>query len=786
MTTALTVVEIDIDFCQLEYGVSPCTAALGTTGDKKCFNTAATCQDRDNYDAAPRTLRYCVPSNAIHNVAFSDGIRPIPSVRSVSHQPGKIRIAEDLGERARVEVSFQDHPHSDLDLDPYLSDRTDLVSAQNRGTYWGRFVARNLYLEGRPLRVFHGLAEQPFSEWEVRHYIIDSIAGPDLGGSVSVRARDPLGLLDGDKAQWPPLSPGRLAASITDTATEANLTPAGSGDSYAASGKVVIGEEVIEYTRSGDVLTLTQRASSNTEADSHDADDRVQQVAVEGPETAAKIIGKLMREGADVDPSFIDQASWDSEYEVFFGTRLYSAEIAEPMPVRKLVSELMEQVGISIWWDERAAEIRFQPLKAAASPGVVIDPDLMLADSYSDRANPTKRLSQVWVLFGKRNPVERDDEEKNYRGAVLSIAAGSETEDEYGSPSIKKIYSRWISAGSRSFAQSISEDLLERFRRPPLTVRYRVQRYTGAEVEMGASRLILGPNIQTDEGLPGELPAYITSVRSDWDALSVEAEEFRLASFDPGDTTHFLDMPDTDAFNVNLRDLHSPVWGAPDPAIPVVFRILSGQVLGSEDTETPSLDIGEWPSGIDITVEIYGTGRIAGAGGSGLGYQPDFNSVEGRDGQPGGVAVLTRYPITIDFIDATAVVAGGGGGGAAGGGAGEQDFEGFVVTVARGGGGGGGAGRVIGEAILQNVEAGTDGTLTAGGDGAAGETDGSEQGGSGGDGGDPGQDGQNGQDATGGTINGSGGTGGSAGAAIDGDSFVTVSGSGSILGPRVN
>ncbi len=44
------VVELELDQCRLTYGTSPCAAAIGTTGDDRCYNTRATCQDPNNYD----------------------------------------------------------------------------------------------------------------------------------------------------------------------------------------------------------------------------------------------------------------------------------------------------------------------------------------------------------------------------------------------------------------------------------------------------------------------------------------------------------------------------------------------------------------------------------------------------------------------------------------------------------------------------------------------------------------------------------------------------------------
>lgn len=52
MTTGrerLQIVEIDVDYCPLTYGTTPCGAVLGTDGVRKCYNTYATCQNVTNF-----------------------------------------------------------------------------------------------------------------------------------------------------------------------------------------------------------------------------------------------------------------------------------------------------------------------------------------------------------------------------------------------------------------------------------------------------------------------------------------------------------------------------------------------------------------------------------------------------------------------------------------------------------------------------------------------------------------------------------------------------------------
>ena len=48
-------IECDMDYCGNVYGSSPCTASIGVTGDDKCYNTYATCQDTANFDKTVKT-----------------------------------------------------------------------------------------------------------------------------------------------------------------------------------------------------------------------------------------------------------------------------------------------------------------------------------------------------------------------------------------------------------------------------------------------------------------------------------------------------------------------------------------------------------------------------------------------------------------------------------------------------------------------------------------------------------------------------------------------------------
>jgi len=174
---SVTIVEIDQDFCSRVYGVAPCTAAVGTTGFTKCFNTLATCQDTANFDKSSLTLRFCTPSPDFP----APGEFIIPSLVGITSNPTEITIggsdkdSTPLGRRASVTITLRDHPYNDKLVDPYRSDRD--YNPLDRGTFWNKWISRNPYHQNRPLRIREGYIGQAIEDMRTRNYIIEKVAG---------------------------------------------------------------------------------------------------------------------------------------------------------------------------------------------------------------------------------------------------------------------------------------------------------------------------------------------------------------------------------------------------------------------------------------------------------------------------------------------------------------------------------------------------------------------------------------------------------------------------------
>ena len=76
----ISILELHLDYCSLEYGVSPCDASIGVTGTRKCFNTKFTCQDISQYANFVETkiYRFSTP-----NARTPASLNFIPGIRQV-------------------------------------------------------------------------------------------------------------------------------------------------------------------------------------------------------------------------------------------------------------------------------------------------------------------------------------------------------------------------------------------------------------------------------------------------------------------------------------------------------------------------------------------------------------------------------------------------------------------------------------------------------------------------------------------------------------------------------
>ena len=469
------IVELHLDYCSLIYGAAPCTAAIGTTGADKCYNTNKTCQDKTNYTKTTKVYRF---SNVILPPSGDLEFQTINCVDNVDFLPSKIEPGKGIGKRSVVTVSLNDFTHSDLTVDKYVSGRA--YDSATTGTYFTKLMSRNPYYQGRKIIIKTGYIQggvaPDAANFESREYLIERIEGPDKAGKIRVTGKDPLRALDEKRSVAPRASTGKLLLALNNSDGVFSLTPAGVGDlEYAASGHIVIEEEVMSFTRVADVLTVS-RAQKNTLAVEHDIDTNVQQCLSYNNIFITDVLYDLLVNYGNIDPAYIDTVAWDAEASVWLTEYDLTTVVTKPIGVGKLIEELSQQCQLFIWWDERTQEIKLKAVRPWAFDTVLELSDRynILADSQSVKDRPDDRVTQVHVYYGQKNPTEDLEKPWNFKRLNVTTDADAESEDQYGDARIKQIYSRWIIESQLSQAVKLSTRMTERYRQVPRSITLRV------------------------------------------------------------------------------------------------------------------------------------------------------------------------------------------------------------------------------------------------------------------------------------------------------------------------
>lgn len=701
------IVEIDLDYCSLTYGTGACTVDPVLTGNGKCFNTADSHQSVDgnnnNYDGATnfKTYRFC-QDRSPHPI----GIDAIPSLGAVGISPAKIDLEGGLGVRASVDLTFNDHPSSDIGIDKYVDDRSYI--AFERGTYWTKLRARNPNYENRPLRVLSGyLVDGVFDavNFTTRYYIIDKMTVTN--GKAMITAKDPLKLASSKKAQAPAVSTGQLDADILAADTTAVLSPAGVGNlEYPASGKILINSEVISFNRSGDDLTGLVRGENNTIAADHGATDTVQLCLEYIGKQVDFIVYDLLVNYANINLDFIPVTSWAAEINTYLPGSL-SGIIVKPYDVFKSLKELAEAMPHYLWWDEntqsdgRKGAIQLTALKAPPDEANLLNMDgNIIADSFKTTDKPNLRISTVFVNFGQFDPTKKLDEPSNYRQTYVRV--DNDSISKYGSNEIKTINSRWITNNDKATAIDLAALIGRRFSGVPREVAFSLEA-KDSNVWVGQNATINHRDITDYTGAPVDTVFQILSSKESKN-FNYSALEFTYGGEIDGDPSpgEELIYIGVDEQNVNLFDLYT-IKNPSKPAVAgdeITFVVDTGVKTGSTSTATYSLDTGSWDTGVVITLKIEPNGFVVGKGGDGQGQAITPGASVGGD------AIILNH----DLILINNGTIGGGGGGA---------FRRFYSSPQSGSGylaGGGGAGFDVGLAY----NGASNGTLLLGGSGSPG------------------------------------------------------------------
>lgn len=468
------IVEIDIDQCTRTWGVGACTAVLSAADPSKCFNSFQTCPVRSIYNKGVSTLRFVKPTFPIVGGNY------IPALVSVSGREQQVNISgyakevKGLGQRATVDVVFNDFTYSDVLTDKYWDQRVTGAAQfdgvgynpKDFGTFWSKFKARNPNYAGRALRVIQAHLESGVLVYDkVRHYVMSEFVGPSDGGNVTIKAQDILHLANNTRAVAPATSRGRLAADIDAVQTTFTLSPSGIGAEYPAAGRLAIGSELMTFSRTGDVMTVA-RGQERTVAASHNVNDVVQMAYRVGRQRADVVIRDLLINYAKIPASYINVAEWTEEFDTWGAQFILSATITKPTGVIDLLAEIA-QLGITIWWDELAQKIRVKLNRPPSEEPVDIsDRNNIISISQTD--NEKDRATRIVVNYVQLDPT-KELQDSNFTRSFVHVYVDAEHPDFYNAESIKTINTRWLNHDDETAVRLLTGRLMARYKEAPAT-----------------------------------------------------------------------------------------------------------------------------------------------------------------------------------------------------------------------------------------------------------------------------------------------------------------------------
>jgi len=524
-----TIVEIDLETCTNTFGESPCTAAASI--GKECFNTFGTCGDTPNFASTIKTHK------------FSDIVLPgknyLALIESVNVSPTEITPGKGLGVRANATITFKDTLDDDWD-DPYRLTR-DYIAREN-GTYWGKFFARNPYYYSREVRVKFGFLDDndDITNVETYTYLCDTFSFDNRNGKAKLLAKDILTLGDALKSKIPKPSLGKLTADMADGTDPNDPLPTtftvgtGEGAEYPASGRVDIGDEIISFTRVGDVFTIVSRAIEGSLIDTHSQDDTVQLVKYWELTRVDEVLRDILEDEVELPSAIIPFADWQAEADQWLGSYLLSANITKPVEANKLLSEIVEQCGLAVWSDDRDGGMIKMKAEAPLFGDELLNLKILtdehlVKDSLKITDDVKGRISSVWFSHTLRNPKEGVKKKTNFSTTEVITDSTLYSDNSYRKEQIKEIFSRWIRASSP--ASVTAGRLISRFGNVPKRIEFQIDP-SSTVLSVGDHFFLETADIQNADGSCACPEFQVTSI--DYDSkqnlYKIKALQFRFST----------------------------------------------------------------------------------------------------------------------------------------------------------------------------------------------------------------------------------------------------------------
>lgn len=528
-------VEIDVPLCTRVYGSAPCTAALGTTGVRKCYNTRATCQDSDNFLAGtPLTLRFCRPGR------IPTGVLAFPTLGTVRQNTATVNIAGSdprysaLGKRATLSFELGDFTYHERGIDPYVAGRIDGTAQtdeagyqpEDRGTFLAKLKMRWPNYQDASVRLIRGyLVNGAITSQTTYNYLMSEMAGPSKG-VLRCDAVGVLNLADAKKSLCPKPSKGQLTADITVGATSFTVTPTGVGAEYAASGWVCIDNEVMAFTRSGDTFTVT-RGQRGTTAATHQARATVQQTYSPRMVRIDEVARQLVQDFTATPASYVTFTDWQAEVDTWAPGLVLETDIVTPTPVATLLSELGD-LGCQIYEDEQAAKLRLR-MNRPVLLETIRDVTDRSAKEIVQEDRDEDRITQVLFRHKRTDPTKTLTDKANFQRNILTVDADATA--LWGAATTRELVTRWLDQGDDSTVAIVATRILNRFKAAPKRVKITLDAVDRGVKLMDVLRLA-SEDVPDETGKPTDLLWQVISRGEPvpYHEIMVEAQAYDFGS----------------------------------------------------------------------------------------------------------------------------------------------------------------------------------------------------------------------------------------------------------------
>ena len=492
----LQIVEIDMERCGRTFGVGLCDAALSAKVPDKCFNTFATCPRRAAFSPTTQTVRFA------HNISDLPAEAHIyPALKSVSVSAAEINTqgidadSSAMGKRARVTIRLQDFTDADYNFDKYAEQRRTGAAQfsgqgykpEERGSFLQKLRARDPYYTGWAFRLLTGYVGDRIEDMTAAHYVVTEWDGPSASGEAEITAKDVLDLVDNDKAVLPAVTRGQLLTNMDSAGLGTyRMQPAGIGAlEYPTSGWVAIGSEILSFTRSGDMMTITGRGLFGTEASSHEAGDTLQNCERFHNLSLAQATYEVCSRSKRIPASYLDLPEWRSEEQGWLLGFNLEAIVPKPVGVSTLLGEL-QQFGCTIWPDVEAQKIRFRvnrPVRPDEPQILLTDDDGFIEKTSTVTDEEKLRISQMFLWHGMLDATGDLDKASNFKRGVVGY---EDTARTYKVPALQSFGTRWLGmAGDDAIASAVAERLVARFSTTPRTFEAMIDQNRAEMIKLG-------------------------------------------------------------------------------------------------------------------------------------------------------------------------------------------------------------------------------------------------------------------------------------------------------------